>query len=170
MAVRIEFILLAIIVGISFTSFTVKLNQKGHHAHDFTKELEFTHTTFTEVDTKKLLGSAYGTYGQRDNGILLIKNLIYHSDTIESLVAKKGIYKNNTLYLEGDVILKQKHDYTYKTQQAEYVQQTEILNITAPFIATQERNSIRGDTLTYNTRKNEVYGTMIDATIYTIEK
>ena len=170
MGVKIELALLlslAIIIG---GSLTIKLNDKADSKTEFTKELEFTNTTFTEVDTQKLQSRAYGTYGIRDDGILTINNVHYQTDTIKSLTANKGTYMQESIYLEGDVKLVDNEGYTYRTQQAEYNQKSEILNLTAPFVAFRDKNIIKGDTLTYNTRKKEAYGTMIDAVVYTVDK
>lgn len=170
MGVRIELVLFVAIVIIVGGSFTMKLNDNADKLKPFTKELEFTNTTFTEVDTVKLQGHAYGTYGVRDDGVLTITNLRYKTDAIKSLIANKGTYMGNTIYLEGDVVMDDTNGYIYETQQAEYNQETEILNITAPFVATRDDNIMKGDTFTYNTRKEEAYGTTIDAVVYTIEK
>ncbi len=167
---RIELILLTAIVTIVGGAFTIKLNDNIDAQKIFTKELEFTDTTFTEVDTSKLQGKAYGTYGVRDDGVLTMHDLDYKSSTIKSLVAQKGTYMGSIIYLEGDVVMDDMNGYTYETQQAEYDQSTEILNITAPFVASRDKNIIKGDTFTYNTAKKEAYGTVIDATVYTIEK
>jgi len=170
MGLKIELVLFIAIVVIVGGSLTLKLNDNADKVNPFTKELEFTNTTFTEVDTVKLQSHAYGTYGIRDDGVLTINNLDYKTETIKYLVAKKGTYMGNTIYLEGDVVMDDANGYTYETQQAEYDQGTEILNITAPFVAKDETNIIKGDTFTYNTRKEEAYGTVIDAVLYTIEK
>ena len=170
MAVRIEYILTIAIAVIVTASLTLKLNDAAGKEKGITKELEFTYTTFTEVDTKKLQGKAYGTSGIRDNGILTIYNLAYQTETIESLVAKKGTYMGKIIYLEGDVVTDYAGGYHIETEQAEYDQESEILNITAPFVLTQDDNIVRGDTLTYNTRNKVMYGTTIDATLYTVEK
>jgi len=170
MGVRIEWVLFATIVIIIGGSLSMKLNDKRDGANILVKELEFTNTTFTEVDTQKLQSRAYGTYGVREEGVLTIDNVRYETETIKSLVAKKGTYMGKSIYLEGDVLLNDSDGYTYHTQQAEYNQNTEILNITAPFVAFKDKNIIKGDTFTYDTRKEEAYGTVIDAVIYTVDK
>jgi len=170
MGVRIELALFVAIVVIIGGSLSIKLNDKTKRDQELIKELEFTNTTFTEVDTQKLQSRAYGTYGVKEEGVLTIHNLRYETETIKSLVAKKGAYRGESIYLEGDVVLDDSGGYTYHTQQAEYNQKTEILNITAPFVAFKDKNIIKGDTFTYNTRIEEAYGTMIDAVIYTVEK
>jgi len=170
MGVRIELVLFAAIVIIIGGSLGMKLNDRVNGYQGLIKELEFTDTTFTEVDTEKLQSRAFGTYGVKEEGVLTINNLRYETETIKSLVAKKGTHRGESIYLEGDVVLEDSGGYTYRTQQAEYNQKTEILNITAPFVASKEKNIIKGDTFTYDTKKEEAYGTVIDAVIYTVDK
>ncbi len=170
MGVRIELVLFAAIVIIIGGSLGMKLNDRVNGYQGLIKELEFTDTTFTEVDTEKLQSRAFGTYGVKEEGVLTINNLRYETETIKSLVAKKGTHRGKSIYLEGDVVLEDSGGYTYRTQQAEYNQKTEILNITAPFVASKEKNIIKGDTFTYDTKKEEAYGTVIDAVIYTVDK
>ena len=170
MGLRIELLLFVSIIIITFLSFTTELATPIEKKDTFTKELEFSYTTFREVDQTKLQAIAYGTYGVRDNGILSIDNLVYQTEKIESLVAQKGRYKGSIIYLEGNVIFEDTKGYHCETEQAEYDQHSEILNITSPYIATRDKNIVFGDTLTYNTRTKEAYGTVIDAIVYTVEK
>ena len=170
MGLRIELLLFVSIIVITLVSFTTELASTIEKTEKFTKELEFTYTTFREVDKTKLQAIAYGTYGMRDSGILSIDNLVYQTEKIESLVAQKGRYKGSIIYLEGNVIFHDSQGYNCETEQAEYDQDTEILNITSPYIATRAKNIVFGDTLTYNTRSKEAYGTVIDAIVYTVEK
>ena len=170
MELRLETILVLAIVVIVTGSVTLELDNSIKKNEIFTKELEFTNTTFTEVDTKKLQGRAYGTYGIRDDGVLSLDNLVYFTETIKYLISDKGKYIGDEIYLNGNVILEENQGYNYKTQQASYNQKTEILNVTAPFVAISDKNIIKGDTLIYNTRKKEAYGTAIDAVLYTAEK
>jgi len=170
MGLRLEIVLILSIAVIITGSMTLKIDKSAKKSEPFTKELEFTNTTFTEVDTKILQGRAYGTYGVRDNGVLSLDNLVYFTETIKYLIADKGTYVGDELNLEGNIVLEEQQGYNYKTQQASYNQKTEILNVTAPFIATRDKNIFKGDTLVYNTRKKEAYGTAIDAVVYTAEK
>ncbi len=170
MGIKIELVILAAITFIVVGSLNFTLNDTTDNQTPFTKELEFTDTIFTEVDTEKLQSRAYSSYGKRDDGILYINNVRYETETITSLVAKKGTYMGESIYLEGDIEMHDKDGYIYRTQQAEYNQKTEILDLTAPFIITKDKNIVKGDTLTYHTRNKEAYGTVIDAVIYTIDK
>ena len=158
------------IVMIISGSFLVELSSTLKKRKVFTKNLEFTNTTFIEVDTHKMQGWAFGTFGVRDKGVLTLDNIVFHTDNIDSLIAKKGKYIKEVLYLDGNVVMQVKDGYTYKTQHANYNQKTEILNITAPFTAVRDQNVMKGETLRYDTAKKEAFGTKVDAILYTTEK
>lgn len=170
MGLKLEFVLIAVIAGIVAGSLMLKLGGRETKSEVFTKELEFTNTMLIEVNTLKFLSRSYGTYGVRDRGVFSMENLQYSTDTIESLVANRGRFQGKILYLDGAVVLKEKEGYTYKTEHANYHQQSDILNITAPFVATRDKNIIKGNTLRYDTRKKEAFGTQIDSVFYTTEK
>jgi hypothetical protein len=170
MGLKLEVLLILTIAGIVAGSLMLKLGGTDTKSEVFTKELEFTNTMLIEVNTLKSISSSYGTYGVREGGVFTMENLHYSTDTIESLVANRGKFKGNILYLDGAVVLKEKEGYTYKTEHANYNQQNDILNITAPFVGTRDRNIIKGNTLRYDTRKKEVLGTKINSVLYTTEK
>ena len=158
------------IIMIISVSLLVELKSTLKKRKVFTKDLEFTHTTFIEVDTQKMQGWAFGTFGVRDKGVLTLDNIVFHTDNIDSLIAKKGKYIKEVLYLDGDVVMQETDGYTYKTQHANYNLKTEILNITSPFTGVRDQNVMKGKTLRYDTVKKEAFGTKVDATVYTIEK
>ena len=158
------------IVLIISVSLLVELSSTLKKRKAFTKDLEFTNTTFIEVDTEKMQGWLFGTYGVRDKGVLKMNNVVFHTDNITSLIGKYSTYTNGVLYLGGNVVMQEKDGYTYKTQHANYNQKKEILNITAPFTGVRDQNVIKGKTLRYDTVKKEAFGTKVDATVYTTEK
>lgn len=170
MGLKLEFILIVAIVGILAGSLLLRLSRTETKMEAFNKEMEFTNTTLIEVNTHKVLSNSYGTYGVRNQGVLTLKNLEYSTDTIELLVAKQGKFKGDILYLDGSVVLSEEDGYTYKTEHANYNQKTDILNITAPFVGIRDKNIIKGNTLRYDTRKKEAFGTKIDSVLYTTEK
>lgn len=170
MGLRLEIILSVVIGGMVFTIFMLKLSSSLVNSKPLEKELEFTNTTFTEVNTQKLEGHLYATYGVRYKGTLSLKNIQYTSETVENMVADKGMYKENILYLHGNVVLNEKEGYTYTTQEANYNQETEMLYITAPFVGIRDKNRIKGNILVYNTQDKKASGTSIDSVFYTSEK
>jgi len=170
MGLKLEFLLVFVIAMTSLFTMTMKLTQQNRENEVFTKELEFTNTTFTEVTTKKREGVAFGTHGVRSAGVLSVDNLRYHNDSIKLLLADKGIYKGSRIYLDGNVSVHQKKGYDYYTEHAMYDKKKEVLYITSPFVAYMNRNIINGKTLEYNMRTKEAFATAIEATIYTTKK
>ncbi len=170
MGLKLEAVCIVAIVAIVTGAMTLEVDNSAIKNTIFTKELEFTNTTFTEVDTQKLQGRAYGTYGIRNSGVLTLDNLVYFTENIKYLIANKGKYVGDVLTLTGDVEMEEKVGYHFDTQHAIYNQETEILDVRSPFVATSGINIIKGDTLVYHTRKKEAYGTNIDAVVYTAEK
>ncbi|SFZ97809.1 hypothetical protein MNB_SV-5-180 [hydrothermal vent metagenome] len=135
-----------------------------------TKELEFTNTTFTEVDTNNTVGIAYGTYGVRDNGVLTMKNFRYYSDSIKLLRSKTATYIGDKIYLDVNVILNKELGSDYYTEHAIYDKKEEILDITAPYKAYMGQNIMYGDTLRYWAKSKKAFSTNVDAILYTKEK
>ena len=170
MGLRLEWILAVVLVVIVSGVMLLKLSSTSAGNTISAKELEFTDTTLIEVDTTSIQAHSYSTYGVRENGVLILDNLVYHTDTIESLLAKKGRLEGDMLYLDGDVVLQEKEGYRYETQHASYDQKNEILNILSPFTAHRGKNSMLGDTLRYDMRKKEAFGTTINSVVYTSEK
>jgi len=170
MGLKLEFLLVLVIAVTSMVTMTTKLTQQNRDNEVFTKELEFTNTTFTEVTTQKREGVAFGTHGTREAGVLTIDNVRYHNENIKLLLADKGVYRGKQIFLDGNVTVHQKAGHDYHTEHAMYDQNVEILYVTSPFVAYMNRNIIHGKTLQYDMRTKEAYATAIDATIYTTEK
>ncbi len=170
MGLKLEIILTLFIVTILVVSFNIEFSHTTQKHTLPTKELEFTQTTFTEVDTNKTQGVAFSRYGIRDNGILTLHDLTYHTETIESLSAKKGTYRDDKVYLDHHIKVDQKEGFSYRMEHAVYDKKTEILKITSPFTAVMDKNIIKGRNLLYDTRKKEAYAKKIDAVVYTVEK
>ena len=170
MGIRLEFILIIAIVFAVIVTMRVKLSNGIQKANPSTKELEFSNTIFIEVDREKMQARSFADYGVRDAGILSLNNLRYHTHNIELLLANKGTYRANILYLEGNVSVQEKDGFYYTTQYAKYNQKTEILNLTSTFRAKMDKNIITGKTLRYNALKKEVNATSADAIVYTTKK
>ncbi len=77
MGIKLEHILIISIVGIIFGAFMIKIRNTTPPVQVFSKELEFTETTLIEVDTEKMKSRAYATHGVRDQGILILDNIVY---------------------------------------------------------------------------------------------
>ena len=170
MALKLEFVLIALVVVILSVATTVKIKNDSMVTNASTKELEFTNTTFTEVDTNKTVGVAYGTYGTRDNGILTVENFRYHNDNVKLLRSKRATYIGDKVYLDENVILNKELGSDYYTEHAVYDKKEEILDVTAPYKAYMGKNIMYGDTLRYWMKSKKTFSTNIDAIVYTKEK
>jgi len=170
MGLKLEFILIFLVGIILSVALTVKITNDRILKKIPTTELEFTDTTFTEVDTNRTIGVSYGTYGVRDKGVLTVENFRYHSDSIKLLRSKIAISKGNKVYLDHDVVLNQKEGSDYYTEHAVYDKKLGILDVTAPFKAIMGKNVMHGDTLRYWVKIKKAYATNVDAVVYTNEK
>ncbi len=170
MGLKLEFILILLIAAILAITLSVKIINKEKSIEKVsTKELEFTNSTFTEVDTNKTIAIAYGTHGVRDRGILTIDNFKYNSKSVKKLTSKIAIYKKDKIYLNDNVVFNQKEGYNYYTDHAIYSKKTQIINIISPYKAEMGKNIIYGNTLKYHTKEKKVFSTNINATLYTKE-
>jgi len=170
MGIKLEYILTIAIIGIISGSLMLKLRNTPVPTKVFTKEVEFTNTTLIEVDTENIKSRVYATYGVRNNGVLTLDDTVYLSDKIESLSADKARFKDDFLYLDGNVVLREKDGYTYKTEHAVYNKKTEILHITSPFTGVKGQNIIEGESMEYNIRKKKATGTTVGTVFYTPDK
>ena len=170
MGLRLEIVLFVMIVMTVWVTTMVKITNETNEDKQMLKELEFVNTTFTEVDMKTLKARLFSTKGIRDTGVLTLEKLNYHSNSINQLVANKGTYKGDVLFLDGDVKLKEKEGFVYMTQHANYNQKSQILNITSSFVANRDKNIFHGDTLQYHAIDKKVNATKVDAIVYTVKK
>jgi type II secretory pathway pseudopilin PulG len=170
MGLKLEMLITVVIIAIFSATLMVKFTHQSSNGKLFTKELEFTDTTLTEVDTQGMQGRAFGTYGIRDTGVLSMYNIKYHTDSIQLLRAKKATYKGDNIYLDGNITINQKEGFDYSAQHAVYNKQTKMLDVTSAFIAVMNNNTITGDTLHYDTQKKDATAKRIDAVLYTTEK
>jgi hypothetical protein len=170
MGLKLEMLIAVAIVAILSLTFMVKFSQNSFDEKTFSKELEFTDTTFTEVDTTTMQGRAFSAYGVRDQGVLSLYKLMYHTNNIELLSAEKGTYRGNKIYLDGNITVNQKEGFDYAAEHAVYDKKTEILDITSSFTGVMDKNIIHGNTLRYDAKIKEAFGKKIDAVVYTTEK
>jgi len=170
MGLKLEKLIILSIFLIVVSAVVLKIDKSASDNEKLIKELEFTNTTFTEVNREKLQGRIYSTYGTREKGVLNMDNLLYMTENIKYLSANKGKMSTDTLHLEGNIAFEEKEGYTYKTDEASYNQKTEILYVTTPFIAQDGENSIKGDSLVYHADTKDIFATKIEAVIYTAEK
>jgi hypothetical protein len=165
MGVRIEYILVILIILTVIVATKVNVAPADSIVDTGTKELEFRDTTFVEVTTQKREGIAHAAYGLRQNGILTLHKLRYHSGRIKEMSAERAHYRERMIYLEGNVYLLDQKGFRFETQEAVYEREAERIRVTAPFHAYFDANSIAGESLLYDMVSQVLYAEKIDARI-----
>ncbi len=170
MAIRLEWIITAVIVAISTFSYFVKFSSDAESGSHTTKSLEFRDTIFMEVDQKGRVGEAYAKVGIRDKGVLHMRSLDYRTDAIRRLHADSGTFEAVKIYLDGNVTVDEKSGLHYRSENVVYDKETRILHVTSPFEATLARNSFRGNEMICDTLRHEVTASMVEAVLFPAEK
>jgi len=76
---------------------------------------------------------------------------------IANMKADKGIYKEEDIFLDGDIIYVREDGLTFKTDKATYNKKEELIKTDSKFISYRGENTLNGSTLKYynNTQKTE---------------
>lgn len=167
MAIKLEtWLYIAIIV---IMIFTLSLKQENKNASVATskKELEFTNSTFSEVNATTQLSQAFAKTGVQVNGVLTLNDIFYSGKKLKSLKANKAVYDGNISTLYGGVVLKQENGFEYKTDKAIYDINNQFVYIPNSFVATMDDNTINGKDLKYNISAQNAKASNIHAILYT---
>jgi len=170
MGIKLEWLLVLLIGGMLSVTYMVRFSDEDTDGRVSGKEMEFTRTVFTEVDTKAPISTAFGRYGKREEGILTIRHLVYHNASIEHLASDRARYVGEKIYLDGTIMLRQKQGFTYRTEHAVYHQKRGLLSITAPFVASMGKNMLQGSSALYDTRRKVFSAKRVKAVVYMAEK
>jgi hypothetical protein len=170
MGIKLELLLSLLITAMLLFAYTIRVSDKRSDGNVSKKEMEFTHTTFTEVDTDRQISTAFGSYGVREGGVLSLHGLKYHTDSIERLTCNQGRYVGEEIYLDGNIILHQKKGFLYRAEHAVYNKKTAMLAIPSHFTAKMDQNRLEGVRALYDTRKKTVTAQNVHAVVYTAEK
>lgn len=170
MDIRLEHIISTIIGLILISFFLIKIDQKSLQKSENGKQLTFSDTRLIEVDTQKILGLSHSRFGEVENKTLTLSDIVYHTDRVNLLRAKKAIYEGDFLQLEGNVTLNQKEGFDYMAERATYNKKSQILTIESPFEAHLNENTISGTNLVYDMKAKTVTAQHIKAVVYTLEK
>jgi hypothetical protein len=170
MGLKLEIFLILMIFAVLSAGYTIKITDEISLKKRDARELEFTQTIFTEVDLDSTKSIASSSYGIRDSGVLTLYDLRYHTNKLELLLAKKGTYREDKIYLDENISIYQKEGFSYYMEHAVYDKKVQIIDIPSTFTAVMDKHIIRGSGLIYNVRQKEAKGKNIDAVVYTMEK
>ena len=170
MAIRLEGMIITLIFVVFSIFYFIKDSDSKKENSRATKELEFHETSLIEVDQHEMSGSAFADSGVIKKGVLYLRYLRYHTNTIRLLRADSAVMKKEHLYLDGNISLKQKEGFCYQAKSAIYDKHTKILHIKSPFQAKLKQNTISGEALTYDILHKKATASMVKAVFYTSHK
>ena len=107
-----------------------------------------------------MLGSNAIRYSDR----YTVKNIDYTDNStnyIANMKANNGIYKNNIVVLNGDVVYTREDGLTFQTQKAIYNKKTSIAKTDTPYVLYQGQNRVRGLSLIYNSKLNTIQSNQV---------
>ncbi len=88
----------------------------------------------------------------------------------ESLRAEEARYEKDTVYLSGNVFYEREDNLTIKTQKVVYDTKKEFIFSQTPFVLTDNKIKIEGNSFGYNKQKGIIKATHIKALIKETEK
>jgi len=110
-----------------------------------------------DVDKTGLETMMLGNSAFRYSDKYIVKNINFTDNTQEFIVnmkAKNGIYKDDTVVFNGDVVCSREDGLTFETKEATYNHKTDITEITDDFIAYMGSNTIVGSSASYDNKLN----------------
>jgi len=116
-----------------------------------------------------ILGSNAIRYSDRYR----VKNIDYTDnsrDYIVNMKANNGIYKNNIVVLNGNVVYTREDGVTFQTKKVIYNKKTSIAKTDTPYILYQGQNRVIGSSLIYNSKLNTIQSNQIVAKYQLKEK
>lgn len=117
-------------------------------------QFELTSFTMYELDKEGLKTLMNGTKAIKYSNRYTINDINY-TDNAKSyranMIAKYGIYKNNVVKLNGNVIYKREDGLTFKTQKARYNRVSKVAITNTKYIMFMGKDKVTGTYLRYNT-------------------
>ncbi|SFV68768.1 hypothetical protein MNB_SM-5-349 [hydrothermal vent metagenome] len=147
------------------------LKLKEHHFVDLPQvELqEFRMYLFTPLGLETYM---VGSKGLKYEDRFIIKDINYTDKSSQYRVnmrAKEGIYKDDIITLQGDVVYSRDDGFEFLTQKLLYNKKSDEAISSVGYSARIGNNRVKGSYIRYNNRLNRVFSKNIDA-IYQLEK
>ncbi len=166
-------IFLTIIISILFLIFFMfkPLEIKQQKFHDVPL-FELNDFTMYELNSKGLTTILRGDKGTRYADRYTIKKMDYTDNSkkyIANMVSDHGIYKNETIKLQGNVVYVREDGLTYKSQKATYNKKTADIISNAKYIAYLNDNKVIGTYIKYNNISKKMYSKNVFA-IYQLKE
>jgi len=172
MALNINYFLSLIVICLSMIYFLfepMKLKKT-----EFSEVAQFSLLSFTlyELDKIGLTTLMKGDEAIRYKNRYVVKNIDYSDNSKEYIVnmkAKNGLYKDETVYLNGDVRFQREDGLNFFSQEVPYNSTTDIAVSEVDYIAYINLNQIQGSKIIYDNKNNIIKSKNIYA-IYNMQE
>lgn len=112
-----------------------------------------------ELNKKGLNNTMTGTKGTRYRDRYTVENIDYTDNSekfIANMKADNGIYKDDIVYLEGNVTYTREDGLVFFTQSATYNKKTSIAHTDNSYVSYRGKDKVTGSSLRYNNLLNQV--------------
>lgn len=142
--------------------------------HAFKEVPLFTISNFTmhELDQKGLVTLMNGSKAERFTNRYRVENMDYTDNSKEYMANMKsnyGVYKNEVVHLDGDILYVREDGLTFETQKAVYNKKTAIATANGDFVLYRGSNRVTGEKLKYNNSLETIESKNVKA-IYKLEE
>ncbi len=109
--------------------------------------------TMYELNSKKLITLMNGDKATRYSNRYTVEKMDYTDNSkkyIANMKSNSGIYKDDIVYLDGDVAYFRQDGLTFETQNAVYNKKTSVATADKDFVIYRDTNKVTGKELMYN--------------------
>jgi hypothetical protein len=107
----------------------------------------------SELNNKGLLSILKGSVGLRYSDRYSIQNIDYTDNEdkfLTNIKSRNGIYKDDNIKLEKDVVYSRADGFSFKTQKANYNQSTKVVNSPTDFVSIKDKHKVIGSSIIYD--------------------
>lgn len=129
--------------------------------------------TMYEFDTNGLITHMNGEKATRYKDRYTVEKIDYTDNSKEYIANMKsdsGIYKNEVVYLDGNIIYVREDGLTFETQKATYNKKTSLAAADGDFVLYQDKNRVTGNALKYNGSSEKTEAKNVTANYYLKER
>lgn len=169
---NINIFLSIVMVGLSMIYFLFKpMNLKQTQDKEIA-QFSLEKFTLNELDKNSMVTKMNGDEGIRYNDRYVVKNIDYTDNSKEflsNMKAKNGLYKEDIVYLSGDVNFKREDGVRFFSQKATYNKRIDVASSNVKYVAYLGQNYVTGDSVTLDNKNNKIKSKNIYA-VYNLEE
>ena len=170
MGVRIEYFLLLSLVLLLVSIMGINpISQEAFSPTD-DKELRFENFVLSQIREDKVGEKISAIEATKYKEHLDIKNLNFNDSLGATITAKRGVYKDNMIYMTEDVYYRNEEGLRFLTESLNYDFRHKNVKTMSPFALDYNKSKFFGKQLELNSLNQEISADKIKARIYFIPK